>query len=148
LGQIALGLYKDSYARYLDIEDGEACDETEVAQLRAVLLATSRAHETPSCSCLCLTNTKDAQQLQDELVDTIRTRFYARYGDYFAQVSTQLKSYGKVNRVPGWQAVAKSNWTGIATRLRGEASDYPKSLKGDTVECKQRPTHIAIRHAC
>ncbi|KAF8419768.1 hypothetical protein EV426DRAFT_700947 [Tirmania nivea] len=150
LGQIALGLYKDSCARYLDIEDGEALDETEVAQLRAEWIATIRAHENSFMlmACLRLTNTQDAQQLQDELVDMMRTRFYARYGDYFAQVSTQLKSYAEANTVPGWQAVAKSYWTDIATRLRDEAKDYAKSLKGEVVECEQIPTHTAIRHAC
>lgn len=152
-----LRIYKDFCARFLDIEEVEDLDEVELEIVREQWISTIRDHERSLqyMACLRLANTNSAQDLQDSLINLVRTQFYARYGDYFAQACTKLKTHAEVKKVVGWRSLSNSYWTDISREIDAEKADYDKvpTEEDPDVMLKLKlyeaiPTQLAIIHAC
>lgn len=149
LGVHAVKLYKEACARLLDLEDGEVLDNKELEEARAEWISTLRTYEESIQyrGYLKLTHSDDAVMLQQQLVSLQRTSFYARYGDYFADVCSRLKREAAAHQVAGWQHLQKSYWTEIYNKLTEERTAFQRVRAGEMAH-EGCPTHIAISQAC
>lgn len=100
---------------------------------------------------LRFTDSKGAQELQNNLVRLKKYVFYGRYGDILANVCTHVKLDALKRQVEGWQTLEKKPWPNIDLNLQAEKPEFEKlqmpqmSSTGDPHKC---PTHMAIHTAC
>jgi hypothetical protein len=151
LGMRAILLYKDAVANLLDLEENREPeqDEEEVEAVKEAWLTIVRMHEESAQykACLAITNSSDAQTLQDEIVKLQRIAFFARYGDAFADTCQRLRAQGEAQKVLGRNNLVGGYWTGINKRLIQEKEAWEKVLTGAN-EHGKCPTHMAISEVC
>lgn len=155
-GEIALQLYKDSCVGLLDIlqEDGEIPEIPEIPEDERRAIETAHRAFIRDAEgamqlneCMRVTRTNKAQELKDHILELQRTTFYARYGDYFADLCNNLKVVAEAKKLAGWQTLSKSYWTDIARRVEIELPIYKKFLDGESGLQSQMPTTHAIQVA-
>jgi hypothetical protein len=116
LGQRAFMHYKDACARWIDLDNHQnSYDEKECKAAKAEWVTTIRYIEDSwqHHSAMELSKTKNAQELQDEILSLMKTSFYAKYGDYFAQVCNDLKTTAREQNVKGWKSLHGKYWSNM-----------------------------------
>jgi hypothetical protein len=152
IGMHCATIYKEACARLLDMdEDGEIYEEEPdtLDAVRKEWISDLRVYEREMqyMACLSLTHTENAQQLEDEIIQLQRYKFYARYGDIFEQLCKQLKKNAERLQVAGWQALQSKYWSRIQYNLQIEEKAFQMYLKGEKCE-EEFPTHLAVKYAC
>lgn len=122
IGIQAVRLYKEACAKYLSLRETDDINKKQVEKAKKEYITTMRIMEQAFQSNLCLetTNTRDAQELQNELVSLLRTQFYARYGEYFAELCKEMRREAEMKKVAGWEKLQKSYWTEIPETIEEE----------------------------
>lgn len=157
IGIRAMMIYKDACAGLLDMQDdtddgvndNNRSDQERKRHIRNSFLATIRGFEgyLTYTMCLRLTDSKDAEELMQELLKLQRTTFYARYGDIFGEICKTLRQKAEVHKVLGWQSLSKRYWTEISDNLKTEKPWYKRVLRGENVH-EHCPLHQAIAETC
>lgn len=150
IGIQAVRLYKETCAKNLSLQATPDINEEEVGKAKREYVTAMRIMEKSFHYNLCFetTNTTTAQAFQDELVRLMRTQFYARYGEYFAELCKELKREAEKKKVEGWERLHKSFWTEIWKMIESEKGSWAAYMGGDMNAFKECETHNAIRRTC
>ena len=100
LGQQWIAIYKEACASYLDSEMHGIEDEMRIKYLSQIrgFDESLQYH-----ACMATLKSDSAQELQDKILAMHQMQFYARYGDYFAEICKHVKLSAEKEYVEGWQ---------------------------------------------
>ncbi|EPE30002.1 hypothetical protein GLAREA_01162 [Glarea lozoyensis ATCC 20868] len=153
-GETALKLYESTCIELLELlddEEGMLCEDIQgkaACQLEYQTLLSEMENSFQYNLCMRLTHSESAAELQQEILNLQRNSFYARYGDYFAELCSALKVTAERSKLPGWQKLSKTYWTEICERVKKETEIYERFQKGEEGLHGQMPTIYAIHSAC
>ncbi|EHL03819.1 hypothetical protein M7I_0009 [Glarea lozoyensis 74030] len=136
-GETALKLYESTCIELLELlddEEGMLCEDIQgkaACQLEYQTLLSEMENSFQYNLCMRLTHSESAAELQQEILNLQRNSFYARYGDYFAELCSALKVTAERSKLPGWQKLSKTYWTEICERVKKETEIYERFQKGE-----------------
>lgn len=149
IGRRTISIYKEACLQLLSLGERDYSDVEGVEEVRLELLGTVRIFEESRAykACLTITETKDAEELANELLRLQRTAFYARYGDIFEEICRILRHEAEAGKVTGWSGLNHQYWTSISKTLIEERPWYQRLHKGENVY-EKCPTHLTIIETC
>ena len=150
IGVMALKIYKDACCRLLQLDDEQDLEHDDAHEAKQQWIATIRGFEESMQynACLRATQSDSAESLKKAILELQRITYYARYGDFFAEVCRLLSRTANAKKVEGYRLLIGRYWTETAHKLQLEEPFFKKLMARDQSFYDKCPIHLAVISTC